>query len=37
MYSGKNVGQWKESWGTPALTRYSCEELPSRKTSKLFF
>ena len=32
MYSRKSVGPRMEPWGTPALTRYSCEELPSRTT-----
>ena len=29
IYSRKSVGQRMEHWGTPALTGYSCEDLPS--------
>ena len=32
MYSMKSVGPRMEPWGTPALTGYSCEDLPSRIT-----
>ena len=32
MYSRKSVGPKIEPWGTPALTRYSCEDSPSRPT-----
>ena len=32
MYSRKSVGPRMEPWGTPALTRYSCEDFPSRTT-----
>ena len=27
MYGRKSVGSRMESWGTPALTGYSCEDL----------
>ena len=32
MYGRKSVGPRMEPWGTPALTRYSCEDFPSRNT-----
>ena len=32
MYSKKSVGPRMEPWRTPALTRYSCEDFPSRTT-----
>ena len=32
MYSRKGVGPRMESWETPVLTEYSCEEFPSRTT-----
>ena len=32
MYSRKTVGSRIDPWGTPALTRYSCEDFPSRTT-----
>ena len=32
MYSRKSVGSRMESWGTPALTEYSCEDFPYRTT-----
>ena len=32
MYSKKSVGTKIESCGTPALTGYFCEDLPSRTT-----
>ena len=32
MYSSKSVGLRMEPWRTPALTGYSCEGLPSRKS-----
>ena len=32
MYSSKSVGPQMVPWGTPALTGYSCEHLPSRTT-----
>ena len=32
MYGRKSVGSRMESWGTPALTGYSCEDFPSRTT-----
>ena len=35
MYSRKIVGPRIDPWGTPALTRYSCENVPSRNIPKL--
>ena len=35
MYSRKSVGPRMEPWGTLALTRYSCEDLPSRATREM--
>ena len=32
MYSRKSEGLTMESWGTPELTGYFCEEFPSRFT-----
>ena len=32
MYSRKSVWPRMEPWGTPALTRYSCEDFPFRTT-----
>ena len=32
MYSRKSVDPRMEPWGTPPLTGYSCEDLPSRTT-----
>ena len=32
MYSRKSLGPRMEPSGTPALTGYSCEELPSKTT-----
>ena len=32
MYSKKSVGQRMDPRGTPALTEYSCEDLPSTTT-----
>ena len=32
MYSRKSVGPKMEPGGTPALTKYSCEDFPSRTT-----
>ena len=32
MYGRKSVGPRMELWETPALTGYSCEELPLRIT-----
>ena len=32
MYIRKSVGPRMEPWGTPASTRYSCEDVPSRTT-----
>ena len=32
MYSRKSVGPRMEIWLTPALTGYSCDELPSTTT-----
>ena len=32
MFSRKSEGPRMEPWGTPALTRYSCEDFPSRTT-----
>ena len=32
MYSRKNLGPRMDPWGTPALTEYSCEDVPSRTT-----
>ena len=31
VYSRKSVGPRMKSWGTPALTGYSCEDFPSKK------
>ena len=30
MYSRKSIGPRMEPWGTPALTGYSYQDLPSR-------
>ena len=32
MYSRKSVCPRMKPWGTPALTEYSCEDVPSRTT-----
>ena len=32
MYSRKSEGLTMESWGTPELTGYFCEEFPSKFT-----
>ena len=32
MYSRKIVGPRMDPWGAPALTGYSCEDLPFRTT-----
>ena len=32
MYSWVSVGPRMEPWGTPILTKYSCEGFPSRTT-----
>ena len=32
MYSGQSVGPRMDPWGTPALTGYFSEDLPSRTT-----
>ena len=38
MYNRERGGSKMEPWGTPALTRYSCEDFPSRTTqSHLLF
>ena len=37
MYSRKSVGPRMDPWGTPALTGYSCEHLPSRTTRSHLF
>ena len=29
MYGRKSVGPIMYHWGTPAMTRYSCEDFPS--------
>ena len=34
MYNRKSVEPRMESWGTPALTEYFCEEFPSRTTQR---
>ena len=34
MYNRKSVGQRMESWGTPALTEYSCANFLSRTTQR---
>ena len=30
MYIRKSVGPRMDPWGTPALTRYFCEDFPSK-------
>ena len=35
MYSRERVGARMETYGTPALTGYSCDEFPSRTSPKL--
>ena len=32
MYIRKSVGTRMKPWGTPALTGYSCEDVPSKTT-----
>ena len=35
MHGGKCVGPRMDPWETPAITEYSCEDVPSRTTQSL--
>ena len=37
MYSKKSVGPSMELRGTPTLTGYSCEDLPSRALEGVYY
>ena len=37
MYNKKSAGPRMESWGTPALARYSCEDFPPQPPEVVYY